>query len=178
MQQVRHSPSVPCIARVQNVKYKMRNVNVVAEPDDEGFDVFDEVPDETAPSSTKPSQLGSDESAAGSAGKADKPERPPKRRPLSRRISKQKETTDAVVGQQPKETCTDFSDTELFEIEESETPLIPLYQIREEGAIKWVLFTDLCYLLKIKSKDTLLKLVSGHLYAHVCLNTARFQWFR
>lgn len=91
--------------------------------------------------------------------KADKVEKPTKRRPLSRRISKQRESADAAAQQQ-KDTNTDFSDTDLFEIEESESPLIPLYQIREEGAMKWVLFTDLCYLLKIKSKDTLLKLVS------------------
>lgn len=54
----------------------------------------------------------------------------------------------------------DDSDCKLFEFEESENPLIPLYHLRDEGSIKWVLLSDLCYLLKVKSKDTLLKQVS------------------
>ncbi|XP_059614944.1 titin-like [Phlebotomus argentipes] len=48
-------------------------------------------------------------------------------------------------------------DGELFDIEESETPLPPLYLLRDEGAEKWVLLSDLCNMLKVKSRDTLLK---------------------
>ena len=53
----------------------------------------------------------------------------------------------------------DESDGEIFEIEESETPHVPLYTLRDEGAVKWALLSDLCYLLKVKSKETLLKQV-------------------
>lgn len=51
------------------------------------------------------------------------------------------------------------SDNDIFEFEESDTPLIPLYHLRDEGSIKWVLLSDLCNLLKVKSKETLLKQV-------------------
>lgn len=54
---------------------------------------------------------------------------------------------------------TSDSDGDVFEIEESESPLPPLYLLRDEGAEKWVLLSDLCTLLKVKSKDTLLKQV-------------------
>lgn len=54
----------------------------------------------------------------------------------------------------------DDSDGDLFEIEEAETPHVPLYHLRDEGTIKWALLTDLCYILKIKSKDSLLKQVN------------------
>lgn len=54
----------------------------------------------------------------------------------------------------------DDSDGELFEIEESEAPHVPLYHLRDEGAVKWALLTDLCLMLKVKSKDTLLKQVN------------------
>lgn len=56
--------------------------------------------------------------------------------------------------------ASDDDDGELFEIEESEAPHVPLYHLRDEGAVKWALVTDLCYLLKLKSKDSLLKQVS------------------
>lgn len=48
---------------------------------------------------------------------------------------------------------------ELFEIEESEAPHVPLYTLRDEGAVKWAMLTDLCGMLKVKSKDTLMKQV-------------------
>ncbi|GAB0089890.1 hypothetical protein DMENIID0001_045120 [Sergentomyia squamirostris] len=51
----------------------------------------------------------------------------------------------------------DPSEGDLFEMEESEMPLPPLYLLRDEGAEKWVLLNDLCNLLKVKSRDTLLK---------------------
>lgn len=56
-------------------------------------------------------------------------------------------------------TPPDDNDSDLFEIEESEAPLVPLYHLRDEGLHKWVLLSDLCYVLKVKSKDTLLKQV-------------------
>lgn len=49
------------------------------------------------------------------------------------------------------------SEGELFEMEESEMPLPPLYLLRDEGTEKWVLLSDLCNMLKVKSRDTLLK---------------------
>jgi hypothetical protein len=52
------------------------------------------------------------------------------------------------------------SDCEFFEVEESEAPLPPLYLLRDEGTDKWILLSDLCNLLKVKSKDAVLKQVS------------------
>lgn len=49
---------------------------------------------------------------------------------------------------------------EIFEFEECDVPHVPLYHLRDEGAVKWALLNDLCYLLKVKSKDTLLKQVN------------------
>lgn len=72
---------------------------------------------------------------------------------LSKRCINDNKTKDANNDK------TDDSDSDLFEIEESDAPLIPLYHLRDEGSIKWVLITDLCNLLKVKSKDTLLKQV-------------------
>lgn len=49
---------------------------------------------------------------------------------------------------------------EHFEFEESDMPLPPLYIIKDElSQDKWVLLSDLCNLLKVKSKDTLLNKV-------------------
>lgn len=64
-----------------------------------------------------------------------------------------------VIGDNLTE-ASDDDGGELFEIEESEVPHVPLYHLRDEGAVKWALVTDLCYLLKLKSKDSLLKQVS------------------
>lgn len=61
-------------------------------------------------------------------------------------------------------TSQEDNDSDLFEIEESEAPLVPLYHLRDEGMHKWVLLSDLCYVLKVKSKDTLLKQVCVDLY--------------
>lgn len=49
------------------------------------------------------------------------------------------------------------SDCEFLELEESEAPLPPLYLLRDEGNDKWILLTDLCNLLKVKSKEAVLK---------------------
>lgn len=51
------------------------------------------------------------------------------------------------------------SDSEFLELEESEAPLPPLYLLKDEGSDKWILLTDLCNLLKVKSKDAVLKQV-------------------
>lgn len=51
------------------------------------------------------------------------------------------------------------SDSEFLDIEESEAPLPPLYLLKDEGSEKWILLTDLCNLLKVKSKDAVLKQV-------------------
>lgn len=64
-----------------------------------------------------------------------------------------------VAPDQSDQSEGDDSDGELFEIEESEAPHVPLYHLRDEGAVKWALLTDLCLMLKVKSKDTLLKQV-------------------
>lgn len=53
----------------------------------------------------------------------------------------------------------DESDGELFEFEESDSPLPPLYLLKDEGSEKWILLSDLCNLLKVKSKDAVLKQV-------------------
>lgn len=53
------------------------------------------------------------------------------------------------------------SDGEMFEFEEADVLLPPLYLLKDEGTQdKWVLLNDLCNLLKVKSKDTLLNKVS------------------
>lgn len=55
----------------------------------------------------------------------------------------------------------DESDGELLEFELSEAPPPPLYELKDEGTEKWVLLSDLCNLLKVKSKDAVLKQVSS-----------------
>lgn len=79
--------------------------------------------------------------------------------PLSAAPPRVKAIEIKVIGENLTETSDD-DDGELFEIEESETPHVPLYHLRDEGAVKWALVTDLCYLLKLKSKDSLIKQVS------------------
>lgn len=65
----------------------------------------------------------------------------------------------AAVGLDDYETEIGGCVGELFEFEESEAPHVPLYTLRDEGAVKWAMLTDLCGMLKVKSKDTLLKQV-------------------
>lgn len=123
------------------------------------------MPEEPIPTN-KSIKLFHDDISVTSPEKAEKAEKITKRRPASRRISKQKETVAETVAETvdsippTTDAIVDDSDAEIFEIEESESPLIPLYHLRDEGAMKWVLLSDLCYLLKIKSKDTLLRMVS------------------
>lgn len=49
------------------------------------------------------------------------------------------------------------SDGEMFEFEEAEYPLPPLYLLQDEGSDKWIMLSDLCNILKVKSKDAVLK---------------------
>ena len=52
------------------------------------------------------------------------------------------------------------SDNDILEVEESESPLPPLYLLKDEAVSeKWILLQDLCNLLKVKSKDAVLKQV-------------------
>lgn len=50
----------------------------------------------------------------------------------------------------------------VFEYEEADRPLPPLYLLRDEAAgDKWVLMTDLCNFLKLKSKEAVMRQVSA-----------------
>jgi hypothetical protein len=66
---------------------------------------------------------------------------------------------EGKFGHSPVEEPMNDSNTENFEIEESESPLPPIYLLKDEGQEKWVLLSDLCTLLKVKSKDAVLKQV-------------------
>ncbi|EDW70372.2 uncharacterized protein Dvir_GJ13741 [Drosophila virilis] len=55
-----------------------------------------------------------------------------------------------------EETLADELNGDIFKFEEADVPLPPLYLLKDEGSDKWVLLNDLCNLLKVKSKDTLL----------------------
>lgn len=67
---------------------------------------------------------------------------------------KQKEDYDDMLADETLE-----SDCEFFEVEESDSPLPPLYFLKDEGTDKWMLLSDLCNLLKVKSKEAILKQV-------------------
>lgn len=147
----------------------------ILDPDIIGCDVFDDLPDDIEPAQKSNKNAQDIASSSTISTTTNTPEKCvktlPKRKSPLRRKSKQKEPVNAATGavtakNDTKEqlTCGPYtggdSDAEVFEIEESDTPLIPLYHLRDEGTTKWVLLSDLCYLLKVKSKDTLLKLVS------------------
>lgn len=125
--------------------------------------MFDDLPEDNEP--TQKIQNKTVQALCESSKTPEKMVKMPKRKSPLRRKSKQKDVVDAKIDGGGEEQSSGAhtagdSDAELFEIEESDTPLIPLYQLRDEGTTKWVLLSDLCYLLKVKSKDTLLKLVS------------------
>lgn len=128
-----------------------------SDPDNIGYEIFDDLPEENEamPKSNKNAQEPC------SSTTNEKTVKTPKRKSPLRRQSKQKDTVDAKNDADDRVSDAQLgdSDAEIFEIEESDSPLIPLYQLKDEGIIKWVLLSDLCYLLKVKSKDTLLKLV-------------------
>lgn len=127
--------------------------------------MFDDLPEEEP--ALKPNKIAQDSCSVITAATTTTPEKTvktPKRKSPLRRRSKQKDVVDAKNDAEDQ-TSEMHSDTELFEVEESDAPLIPLYQLRDEGATKWVLLSDLCYLLKVKSKDTLLKQVCVHLFS-------------
>lgn len=52
---------------------------------------------------------------------------------------------------------TNSDEGEMFEFEECDSVLPPVYFLRDEGTEKWCMLTDLQNLLKFKSKETLLK---------------------
>lgn len=124
------------------------------DPDHVGYDIFDDMPDDTERSQKLEKSMQENTPSTTTPEKIIKPA---KRKSPLRRRSRQKDVVDAP--EKAIDTNADDSDTELFEIEESDAPLIPLYHLRDEGTTKWVLLSDLCYLLKIKSKDTLMKMV-------------------
>lgn len=132
------------------------------DPDRIGYDIFDDLPEETD-KSQKISDKCMQENCPNIIT-SEKTAKIPKRKLPVRRKSKQRDETDAKLDEtdQAHDSIAGDSDTELFEIEESDGPLIPLYHLREEGTTKWVLLSDLCYILKIKSKDTLMKMVRLH----------------
>lgn len=139
-----------------------------SDPNDIGYNVFDDLPEDSEPVQ----KLNKPVQEPCTSTTPEKVVKPPKRKSPLRRKSKQKDVIDAkteVTDDQLNggQTVAD-SEAELFEIEESDTPLIPLYQLRDEGTTKWVLLSDLCYLLKVKSKDTLLKLVSVAKFISIC----------
>lgn len=51
----------------------------------------------------------------------------------------------------------------VFEYEEADRPLPPLYLLRDEAAgDKWVLMTDLCNFLKLKSKEAVMRQICSN----------------
>lgn len=66
---------------------------------------------------------------------------------------------EEIKHKEDYDDMVDESDNEFLELEESEAPLPPLYLLKDEGSDKWILLTDLCNLLKVKSKDAVLKQV-------------------
>lgn len=78
----------------------------------------------------------------------------------AKKLQRKKKSIDKKSSQNENDSDHD-SDGKLFEFEESDNPLLPLYLLRDEGPVKWVLFSDLAYVLKLKTKDALLKQVSN-----------------
>lgn len=76
-------------------------------------------------------------------------------------IRKSLDTIDSTIKSQFCDVLTGNidSDGEMFEFEESEHPLPPLYLLQDEGSDKWIMLSDLCNILKVKSKDAVLKQV-------------------
>lgn len=51
----------------------------------------------------------------------------------------------------------------VFEYEEAERPLPPLYLLKDEAAAdKWVLMTDLCNILKLRSKEAVMRQICSN----------------
>lgn len=78
-----------------------------------------------------------------------------------RTLRKSLDTIDSAIKSQFSDVLSGNmdSDGEMFEFEESDHPLPPLYLLQDEGSDKWVMLTDLCNILKVKSKDAVLKQV-------------------
>ncbi|XP_055689773.1 nascent polypeptide-associated complex subunit alpha, muscle-specific form [Lutzomyia longipalpis] len=113
----------------------------IYDPDIWGFSILSDVPEPDPPAAKEPEKCDSNSNIMkkipGGGGGA---------------VENGCSNASSVSG-----TEADASDGELFEMEESDMPLPPLYLLRDEGADKWVLLSDLCNLLKVKSRDTLLK---------------------
>lgn len=76
-------------------------------------------------------------------------------------LSTIKSSEDFKSNVDDKFDCIDHdSDNDIFELEESDIPLPPVYLLKDEGADKWIQLADLCNLLKVKSKEAVLKQVS------------------
>lgn len=123
---------------------------LVPDPNESGFNIFDDVP-------TEIDCKAINEVPQTVPAKLETLETPPK---VPEKSSKKSSPQSKAAASKVDANSPDDNDSDLFEIEESEAPLVPLYQLRDEGMHKWVLLSDLCYVLKVKSKDTLLKQVS------------------
>lgn len=76
-------------------------------------------------------------------------------------LRKSLDTIDSAIKSQFNDVLSGSvdSDGEMFELEESDYPLPPLYLLQDEGSDKWIMLSDLCNILKVKSKDAVLKQV-------------------
>lgn len=120
---------------------------MIADPSENGYNVFENIPFEE--NARKPLKA-TDQNAKTDITDA-----------ISANEQKLKEDSDCDKLDDDDEDGDGDCGSDLFEFEESEAPLVPLYKLKEEGAVKWVLLSDLCNVLKVKSKDTLLKQVRG-----------------
>lgn len=77
----------------------------------------------------------------------------------TRELRKSLDQIDAVMKTESQFIETE-SENDVFEFEESDGPLPPLYILRDEGSDKWVMLNDLCTIMKVKSKEAILKQVS------------------
>lgn len=121
----------------------------ISDSNENGFNIYDDVPTEIE------CKTANDVSPAKFIKTEPTPTKVPEKSKRSAQQSK------AAASKVDAITPPDDVGCDLFEIEESEAPLVPLYHLRDEGMHKWVLLSDLCYVLKVKSKDALLKQVSA-----------------
>lgn len=71
-------------------------------------------------------------------------------------VSQQPGCNSEVLVEPTEDQANSDDGDEIFEVEECETPLPPVYFL-EDPSDKWCMLTDLQNLLKFKSKETLLK---------------------
>lgn len=135
----------------------------ISDSNENGYNIFDDVPCEIDCKNTNDLRQSV-------PTKIDKSETMPKVPEKPKKSSPHSKAAVTNVDSMPK----DDNDSELFEIEESEQPLVPLYHLRDEGMHKWVLLSDLCYVLKVKSKDTLLKQVSDRAVQSIHAKSSKY----